>query len=378
MAKQWSILTNMKVLVTGSNGFIGKNLIAKLKENKSIEIFQYDTDSNDSKLEDSIRNVDFIYHLAGINRPKDFSEFFKTNKGLTEFVCDIVEKSNRKIPIVFSSSIQAEIENDYGKSKKMAEDILRDLERKTGSPVFIFRLPNVFGKWCRPNYNSVVATFCYNISHDLPIQINDPQYQLSLVYIDDVVQHFIMLLKHEELEIITTRIDPIYRIDLQTLADLLYSFKNSRNTLITEKVGTGLLRALYSTYISYIEPDNFSYEVPIHKDNRGIFVEMLKTKDSGQFSFFTAHPGVTRGGHYHHTKTEKFLVIKGKARFNFRHIITDETFTKFTSSNKPEIVETMPGWAHDITNIGDEEMLVLLWANEIFDPKIPDTYSHKV
>lgn len=367
----------MKVLVTGANGFIAKNLISFLSEKKDIKVLPIYKNSTDEELENYLKESDFLFHLAGVNRPLDNSEFYSINTGLTEKIIQILNKLNKNIPIVFSSSTQAALDNDYGKSKANAERIITEYSIKNKNNCYIFRMPNVFGKWCKPNYNSVVATFCYNISHDLPIQINDPSKEITLVYVDDVVECFWNILNESTSEK-NLEIEPNYKITLQELADLLYSFKKSRDTLITEKVGVGLVRALYSTYISYLDPKSFSYEVPSYSDPRGVFVEMLKTKDSGQFSFFTAHPGITRGSHYHHSKTEKFLVIKGKARFGFRHTITNERYTLYTSGDKFEIVETIPGWTHDITNVGEEEMIVMLWANEIFDRAKPDTYSQKV
>ncbi len=367
-----------KVLITGSGGFIGKNLHAHLKKRPDTEIFLYDKNSAIEIIKDNIEKIDFIFHLAGVNRPKENSAYYTGNKEFTEILCDIVKSSNKKIPILFTSSIQVKLENDYGRSKKAAEEALLKLNEKTGNPVFIYRLPNVFGKWCRPNYNSVVATFCYNISHDLPIQINNRAHILNLVYVDDVIDNFLKNMESPTIKSDFFEVKPVYQIDLQSLADTVYSFKKGRETLLMESVGNGLLRALYSTYISYLEPKNFSYPIPKYGDNRGVFAEVLKTKDAGQFSFFTAHPGITRGGHYHHTKTEKFLVVKGEARFDFRNIITNELYTLFTTSDNPEIVETVPGWAHDITNIGDEEMIVMLWANEIFDKQKPDTIAQPV
>lgn len=366
----------MKLLITGANGFIAKNLICYLRE-RAYKIIEITRSSTKEELAQGIRESDFIFHLAGVNRPVDNKEFYEGNHGLTEEICQILKSFKRKTPIVFSSSTQAELDNDYGKSKRLAEDALKDLQESQGNPVFIYRLPNVFGKWCKPNYNSVVATFCYNKSQGSPIQINDPNRILNLVYVDDVVEEFNRVLetgKASQRNDISTK----YSITIGELAETISAFRNSRENLITEPVGTGLTRALYSTYISYLKPEQFSYKIPKYGDERGVFSEMLKTKDSGQFSFFTAHPGVTRGGHYHHTKTEKFLVVKGKARFNFRHIVTNETYTLETSSEIPEIVETIPGWAHDITNIGTDDMIVLLWANEIFDRNKPDTYSYGV
>jgi len=252
------------------------------------------------------------------------------------------------------------------------------LEKDTQSPVYLYRLPNVFGKWCKPNYNSAVATFCNNIANDLPIQINDPAALIRLVYIDDVLDGFMRLLDERPAGVARCEVSPEYSISVGELAAQIGQFKAGRESMVIEAVGTGLTRALYATYLSYLRPETFSYTLPVHADLRGRFVEMLKTRDSGQFSFFTAHPGITRGGHYHHTKNEKFLVIQGRARFGFRHVITGETYEILTDGEMPQVVETVPGWSHDIENIGSNEMIVMLWANEIFDRNHPDTITHKV
>lgn len=367
----------MRVLVTGANGFIGKNLIVHLHE-LGIEAVSFTRDMSLDDLAAALNDVDFVFHLAGVNRPKDAAEFAEGNTGLTEQLCELIRASGRPIPVLYTSSIQAEAENPYGVSKLAAEQVLVELEKDTGSPVYLYRLPNVFGKWSRPNYNSAVATFCHNIANDLPVHINDLAAPVRLVYVDDVVKDFLRLLERQPAGVVWPEVSPVYNITVGELADQIRVFKGSRESLVTEAVGTGLVRALYSTYLSFLQPGQFSYTVPVHADPRGRFVEMLKTKDSGQFSFFTAHPGIKRGGHYHHTKNEKFLVIQGKARFGFRHVITDETYELFTDSEKPEVVETVPGWSHDITNVGENEMVVMLWANEIFDRQQPDTITYKV
>lgn len=280
--------------------------------------------------------------------------------------------------MVYTSSTQAELNNDYGLSKRGAENALLQLSKQHGIPVYIFRLPNVFGKWCKPNYNSAIATFCYNVARGLPIQVNDPSAPLTLVYVDDVVERFLQLMDGADAAVDAngfSTISPQYTTTVGIVAEKIATFKGSRETLMTDRVGVGLLRALYSTYLSYLPVELFTYAVPMHGDPRGVFVEMLKTHDSGQFSYFTAHPGITRGGHYHHTKTEKFLVIKGDARFKFCHMLTGETHELTTTGDKPEIVETVPGWTHDITNVGNDEMVVMLWANEIFDRSRPDTFA---
>jgi UDP-2-acetamido-2,6-beta-L-arabino-hexul-4-ose reductase len=367
----------MNVLVTGSNGFIGKNLIIHLNE-LGVNTMTYTRENSIQDLPDLINESDFIVHLAGENRPIDEKCFNTVNAGLTESICESIRSIGKKIPILLASSTQATFDNAYGKSKLDAEMIVKGLERDIGNPIYIYRLPGVFGKWCKPNYNSVVSTFCHNIGKNLPIQVNNPSFELSLVYIDDVVGEFVRIIQGRQDNKKELSIQPEYKINLSDLATQIKLFRKSRDTLISERVGVGLARKLYSTYISYLSPEQFSYSIPSYSDDRGTFAEMLKTKDSGQFSFFTAKPGVTRGGHYHHSKTEKFLIVQGRAKFCFRHIVSDETHEITTSANKLKIVETAPGWSHDITNIGAEEMIVMLWANEIFDSNNPDTITYKV
>jgi UDP-2-acetamido-2,6-beta-L-arabino-hexul-4-ose reductase len=367
----------MCVLVTGAHGFIGKNLIVRLNE-LDIQVATYTRENSTQDLEELIEGANCIVHLAGENRPKDEKDFNVVNAGLTASICDAVRSSGKNTPIILASSTQAELENTYGKSKLDAEVSVKALEIDTGCPVHVYRLPGVFGKWCKPHYNSVVATFCHNISHDLPIQVNNPDFELSLVYIDDVVEEFVKTIQGAKDDKKELLVQPEYKIKLGDLAGQIKMFRESRDSLITERVGSGLVSKLYSTYLSYISPEQFAYSIPSYGDERGMFAEMLKTKDSGQFSFFTAKPGVTRGGHYHNSKTEKFLVIQGEARFGFRHVALDETHEIVTTSKELKIVETVPGWSHDITNIGTEDMIVMLWANEIFDPDNPDTITHKV
>lgn len=367
----------MRVLVTGANGFVGKNLMVHLRE-QGIEALPFTHDMHIDDLPALLSDVDFVFHLAGVNRPKDQAEFAEGNAGLTEQLCKLIKASGKKIPVLYTSSIQAALDNPYGVSKLAAENALIALEKDTQSPVYIYRLPNVFGKWSRPNYNSAVATFCHNIANDLPIQVNDPSAVINLVYVDDVVRDFLRVLQEQPAGVVWPEVKPVYQITVGDLAEQIRSFKASRDSMLTEPVGAGLTRALYSTYLSFLRPEQFAYPLVAHADPRGRFVEVLKTKDSGQFSFFTAHPGITRGGHYHHSKNEKFLVIQGKARFAFRHVVTGETYEIFTEGETPQVVETVPGWSHDITNIGDNEMIVMLWANEIFDRQHPDTIAYKV
>ena len=304
------------------------------------------------------------------------------NTSFTKILCETIKKTKRKIPLIFTSSIKVKENTPYGISKKNAEELLLELYKSFEIPICIFRLPGVFGKWCKPNYNSVVATFCNNIIKEIPISIINENNIIEIVYIDDVIKKFIQILDNSIKKIkfrnYNETVEPIYKITLGDLANQFYAFKRMPESKILEDVGLGLKRALYSTYVSYLPPEKFSYPVLSNKDSRGIFVEVLKTRNNGQFSYFTTLPGVTRGGHYHHSKTEKFLIIKGKACFKFFHMDTGEKYELDVNSENPKIVETIPGWSHAITNIGKEELIVMLWSNEIFNPKKPDTYSFKI
>lgn len=375
----------MRVLITGANGFIARNLRAHLAERKDLVVDLFTRDNNKDDLNKMVAGADFIFHFAGINRPQNEIEFTEGNVFLTQLLCDAVTsvhlQTGKKIPVVFTSSIQAELNNPYGLSKKKAEELLLQLKNKSGLPVYVFRLPNVFGKWCLPRYNSMVATFCFNVTRNLPIEIHNRSSAVTLVYIDDVMDRFIQLMEGNEppvKDLEFESISPVYSTTVGEVADLVQKFRSGRDSLITEQVGTGFVRALYATYVSYLPKELFSYKVPQHPDQRGNFVEMLKTLHSGQFSFFTAKPGITRGGHYHHTKTEKFLIIQGKGLYCFRNIDTGEYYELESTGENAEIVETIPGWAHDITNIGDTDLVVMLWANEIFDRSRPDTYISPV
>lgn len=368
----------MRVLVTGAHGFIGKNLVLRLQEQADTEVVTFVRGDSGKLLLNAVRTAEAVIHLAGENRPHSPDAFGEVNAGLTRRLCEALRKLGNQAPIILASSAQAELDNPYGRSKLAAEQTVAKHSQLNGNPVTIYRLPGVFGKWCKPNYNSVVATFCYNIANDLPIQINDPDRSICLVYVDDVVTSFLESLRNLHSGAQRQVVAPEYSITLGELARQIEAFKNCRSTLISERVGAGLARALYATYVSYLPKDKFVYDLPAYGDARGVFVEMLKTPDAGQFSFFTVHPGVTRGAHYHHTKTEKFLVIKGKARFGFRHVLTHELYYLEISGDRPQVVETVPGWAHDITNIGNEEIVVMIWANEIYDRHHPDTIASKV
>lgn len=368
----------MRILITGARGFIGRNLSARLAEGGRYTVAEFCRGDDPARLTGLVAEADLVVHLAGENRPADPAQFTAVNGRLTEALCAAIRTVGRPVPLILASSTQAALENPYGRSKLVAEEAVASLASTTDNPCCIYRLPGVFGKWCRPNYNSVVATFCYNIARDLPITVSDREARVRLVYIDDVVNEFIARGEVMAPGLQQAAVMPEYSLSLGELVDQLTAFRDSRRNLVSERVGEGLVRALYSTYVSYLPAERFSYPLQGYHDSRGMFVEMLRTKDSGQFSCITAGPGVTRGGHYHHSKTEKFLVVLGQARFRFRSLIGDETHEIVTSGERPEVVETIPGWIHDITNIGKSEMVVMLWANENFDSSRPDTIAGKI
>lgn len=376
------MLTNHRILVTGADGFIGKNLVTRLVEYESVNVSKFVRNDDIKLLPQLVSQVDAVVHLAGENRPTNVAAYQQVNVDLTLALCNTIKQefyaSGRHIPLVFASSIHVESKNQYGLSKFEAEVIIKKFAEETKNPCAILRLPGVFGKWCKPNYNSVVATFCYNAARGLPIKIDDQLRILRLVHIDEVVNTIVKFLEKPLSNYTQLNVVPEYTISVGQLAKQIQDFENCRSTLISDRVGTGFLRALYSTYLSYLPYEKFSYELPKYADSRGVFVEMLKTIDSGQFSFFTAIPGITRGEHYHHTKTEKFLVVKGDALFRFRHLISKELIEIKTTSAFPQVVDTIPGWSHDITNIGSDEMIVMLWSNENFDRENPDTFNSKI
>lgn len=368
----------MHILITGSNGFIAKNLTFHLREKKEFTLLFHDRHSSLDQLRDSLAKSDFIFHLAGANRPDDAKEFSETNIILTQTICRNLQEMGKATPILFSSSTQATNNNEYGKSKYAAEQVVEAYAKQTGAKCMTLRLPNVFGKWSRPNYNSVVATFCHNISRGLPIRIDDPEAKMTLVYIDEVIGWWLDILGEYCGKPPSSVLPTKFEISVGELAEIIRSIHSSRLALRVGHVGDGFARALYATYISFLPTEMFSYPIPRYTDARGDFAEVVKTPDSGQFSFLTAKPGVTRGVHYHHSKTEKFLVLQGSAQFRFRNIVSQETHIIHTADPHPVIVETIPGWAHDITNIGTNDLIVLIWANEIFDRSRPDTFPHPV
>ncbi|MFH1286445.1 MAG: NAD-dependent epimerase/dehydratase family protein [Candidatus Magasanikbacteria bacterium] len=365
-----------KILITGSNGFIGSNLKFRLVELGYVCI-EFKKEDRLSEIEDILTDIDFIYHLAGVNRSLKSNDFFEGNSDLTRRLLELIKQKKLSIPIIFSSSIQAECENAYGKSKKLAEQSIFEYSKGTGAPVAVYRLPNIFGKWSKPDYNSFIATFCHNISRGLPIKIDNKDSIVDLVYIDDLVDEFVEMLQNGWNDTNQTYFTPKVRYSKSVgeVAEKIHFFNKNRShkDLLVTSVGCGFDRALYATFTSFLEKDNFSYSLTKHEDERGVFAEFLKTEKSGQVSIFTAYPGVKRGGHYHRTKSEKFFVLKGSMLFRFRNILSGEIVEYEIADNEFRVVETPVGWAHSIENIGKEVAIALVWANEIFDKNNPDT-----
>ena len=365
----------MKVLVTGSNGFIGKNLIAHLNEMTDIKVISFDKEDNFSKIEDSINEIDFIIHLAGINRPVDVKEFYEGNTDLTKKIVDLIK--NKNIPILISSSIQAVKDNDYGKSKKLAEDYIK--ENLTN--YYLFRLHNVFGKWCLPNYNSVTATFCYNIANNLEIKVSDPNNSLELIYIDDIISEFINVIKTKKATYYEDGfcyINPRYNITLGYMVEKLNEFKESMSSISVPNTGDEFIKKLYSTYISYVKVNELVTSAKMLTDERGFFSELVKFSGIGQISISSTKPHIVRGNHYHHTKLERFIVIRGKAKMRFKHIITNDYFEVDADETDLKIVTIPVGYTHNIENTGETDMMFIMWCNEVFDSNKPDTYFRKI
>ena len=380
----------MNILITGAKGFIGKNLIAQLnniKEGKAKEeripsdltVFAYDVDSDPESLDEYCQKADFVFHLAGVNRPKEQAEFMEGNFGFTSVLLDTLRKYGNTCPVMLASSIQAELDNPYGVSKKAGEELLFRYAEETGAKVYVYRFPNVFGKWCRPNYNSAVATFCYNIAHDLPIQVSDPNVMMTLVYIDDVVDELISALAGNPMrEGKYCKVPIEYKITLGEIVELTYSFRESRRNLQVPDMGDAFTKKLYATYLSYLPENNFSYPLKMNVDHRGSFTEFLKSPDRGQVSVNISKPGITKGNHWHHTKNEKFLVVSGKGVIRFRKIDEDKVYEYYVSGDKLEVVDIPVGYTHNIENLGDSDMVTIMWANEPFDPDRPDTFFLEV
>lgn len=367
------------ILVTGSDGFIGKNLIQALKRLEDVKVFGYDINDDINPLKEAVRRADIIFHLAGVNRPEKTEEYETGNVGFTRSLISMVEESKVKPLVIFSSSIQAALDNPYGLSKRKAEEELINWAKRSGQAVVIYRLPNVFGKWCRPNYNSAVATFCYNIARDLDVHITDPEKILELAYIDDVVKAFLDHIKNKpENEVYYNNVTPVFKVTVKKLVEIIKGFKNTRSDLTIPDFSDPFIKRLYATYLSYLPQDKFAYQPEIKVDNRGILAELLKSKAFGQIFVSRTKPGITRGNHFHDAKVEKFCVLDGQAIIRFRDVRGKDVIEYKVSGEKITIVDIPPGYTHSIENIGQKELIVLFWANEIFDPENPDTYRLEV
>lgn len=370
----------MKILITGAKGFVGKNLTAHFNTTKDHELFLYDIDTDETLLEHYARECDFVFHLAGINRPKDAEEFMQGNYGFTGTLLNALKASGNTCPIVTTSSIQAELDNPYGISKKAGEDLLFAYGSETGAKIIIYRLPNVFGKWSRPNYNSAVATFCYNIAHDLPIMVNDADPLMRLVYIDDLLDELMLCIEGRETmgDDGFAHVPVVHEVHLKRIPELIYSFRKMRENLEVPNFTDGFEKKLYSTYLSFLDEDDFAYALNSHVDNRGSFTEIIRTPDRGQVSVNISKPGITKGNHWHHTKNEKFLVVKGTGSISFRKVGEEKVITYHVSGDELKVVDIPCGYTHNITNEGDEDMVTLMWANEAFNPDKPDTFFEEV
>jgi len=370
----------LKILVTGAKGFVGKNLVAELKNRGYEEIYEYDINTVPELLDEYTKKCEFVFHLAGVNRPEKEEDFMKGNFGFTSTLLEKLKLYNNKCPILITSSIQAALDNPYGKSKKAGEDLMFAYSKETGAKVLVYRFTNLFGKWCRPNYNSVVATFCYNIANGLPIQVNNENAELNLAYIDDVIEEIINALNGKG----TCGEDNFYyipvthKVTLGEIATLIKSFRESRTNLMLPNMKDEFSKKLYSTYLSYLPEKEFSYDVKMNVDNRGSFTELFKTEDRGQVSVNISKPGITKGNHWHHTKNEKFVVVSGKGVIRFRKIDSEEIIEYFVSSEKMEVIDIPVGYTHNIENLGDTDMVTVMWANEVFNKEKPDTYFLEV
>lgn len=368
----------MKILVTGSNGFIGKNLIVHFLEMDDVEVVKFDRETDFSEIEKNLNSVDYIFHLAGVNRPKDANEFYEGNADLTQQLVDLLKSKHLNIPIIYASSIQAELDNDYGKSKKQAEDAIL----KYGNGSLVYRFHNVFGKWCRPNYNSVIATFCNNIANGEEITVDDRAKELELIYIDDIAYEFKRIIsgdKPTEQQGDYCFINPRYKVSLGYIADTLQQFKDEMQSIFVPATGDEFIKKLHATFVTYLPLKELVASATKNEDERGNFTELIRTHQAGQVSISTTKPGVIRGQHYHHTKIEKFIVVKGRARIGFTNILDDTDNYDFEVDDSViRIVTIPPGYIHNIENIGDDEMTMVLWGNELFNKDFPDTYAKNV
>ncbi len=368
-----------KVLVTGARGFVGKNLLAALGQDDDIEVLTFTGSSDPSELPLLCSQADFVYHLAGVNRPRDPGDFYTGNTGLTAEIITQMEQGGRAVPILLCSSTQAAFDNPYGLSKRQAEELVFAYGRRQAVPVYVYRLPNVFGKWCRPNYNSVVATFCHNIARGVPVTISDPSVTMTLAYIDDVVAAFVAAVDNRA----TVRdgfavVEPLHTIKLGYIAHLLQGFKATRGDLALPDLTEPLTQKLYSTYLSYLPDNDFSYRLKMNVDQRGSFTEFIRTADRGQVSVNISKPGVTKGNHWHHSKNEKFLVVSGAGVVRLRKIGENKVVEYPVSGEELEVIDIPPGYTHNISNTGVTDMVTVMWVSEAFDPEMPDTYFEKV
>lgn len=370
---------NLKILITGADGFIGTNLVHTLKNNGYTNILEFNKDTQPSLLDKYTCECGFVFHLAGANRPQRESEYFEGNVEFTAHLLDNLKKNQNKAPVLFTSSIQAELSNPYGKSKKASEELLFNYQKQEGIKTLVYRLPNVFGKWCRPNYNSVVATFCNNIANNLPITINNPDTVLNLVYIDDITAEFAnALIGKENKADDFCCIKTVYTVSLGRIAELIHGFNKSRQSLMLPDLSDPFTKKLYATYLSYLPDDKFNYKLKINTDHRGSFTEFLKTVGAGQVSVNISKPGITKGNHWHNTKCEKFLVVCGRGEVKLRKVDEDKVITLNVSSDNLEVIDIPPGYAHNITNLGKCDMVTIMWANEVYNPELPDTYYLQV
>ena len=388
----------MNILITGASGFVGRNLCAQLRnirdgkaKNYAVEgdltLYEYDLNSTPEELDAYCRDADFVFNLAGVNRPQDPADFMRGNFGFASTLLATLKKHGNTCPVMISSSIQAALDNPYGESKRAGEQLLFDYAEETGAKVLVYRFPNLFGKWCRPNYNSAVATFCNNIANDLPITVNDPSVVMHLVYIDDVVDELIGALTGGEHRDGAFCVVPTsHRITLGAIVDLLHTFRRMPETLeVPDTTKDGFAKKLYATYLSYLPSDRFAYDLKMNVDPRGSFTEIIRTADRGQFSVNVSKPGITKGQHWHHTKNEKFVVVHGRGLIQLRKVGTDENGQLYpvvnyeVSGEKIQVVEMIPGYTHNIVNLSDtEDLVTFMWCNECFDPAKPDTYFEPV
>ena len=369
----------MKILVTGAKGFLGKNLVAELNNQGYKEIFEFSREDNITLLERYTRECDFVFHLAGVNRPKDENEFMEGNAGFTSQLLNLLKEQGDKVPVLITSSIQAENNNPYGKSKKAGEEALFNYSKETGAKAYVYRLPNLFGKWSKPNYNTVVATFCHNIARGLDIQVTDPDVELNLCYIDDVLEEFFKALNHAPTIQDDYCVVPVtHNIKLGELANVIKSFKEGREDLSISNMGDALTKKLYSTYLSFLPENKFAYDLKMHSDHRGSFTEFIRTPERGQVSINISKPGITKGDHWHHTKNEKFLVVSGEGLIRFRKIDSDDIIEYRVSGEKLQVVDIPVGYTHSIVNVGENDLVTVMWVNECFNPEKTDTYFLEV